>query len=464
MAKVRRQYRCGECSAVFAKWAGRCSACGAWNQISEAVPAPAPAPAGAASGAPAAAPAAAVRLVDVPLDRGGEVRVRTGIRELDTVLGGGLVAGSLVLLGGDPGVGKSTLLLAALDGFARRGVRVLYASGEESLQQLRLRAQRLGIQADTLWLAADTDFSRIEAVVRKESPRVVVVDSVQTMQWPSIESAPGSVPQIREVAHRAMHLAKGTGVGVILVGHVTKSGELAGPKVLEHLVDTVLQFEGDPHSGLRVLRASKNRFGAVGEVGLFEMGDGGLAEVPDASARLLAERASDSAGTAVTCAVEGNRAMLVEVQALVGRPGPQTPARTCVGVDRARVLMIAAVLQKAGIPLHDRDLFVNAAGGVRLGEPAADLAIAAAIASSLLDRPVPPDLAWFGEVGLVGEVRATSHGTLRVKEAARHGFRRVVVPSRLARGAPEARDMVGVATVGEALGLLDERGWGSLSA
>ncbi|MEZ4242082.1 MAG: DNA repair protein RadA, partial [Myxococcota bacterium] len=393
-----------------------------------------------------------VRLADVPLDRGGEVRVRTGIGELDTVLGGGQVAGSLVLLGGDPGVGKSTLLLMALDRFARRGLPVLYASGEESLQQVRLRADRLGVQGDSLWLVADTRFDAIEAAVRADKPSVAVIDSVQTVSVSDAPGIPGSMSQVREVAHRAMILAKSTGTAVWLVGHVTKSGELAGPKVLEHLVDTVLYFEGDGGAPLRVLRAVKNRFGAAGELGLFEMVDEGLREVPDASARLLSERDPEAAGTAVLCAHEGSRPVLAEIQALVGRPTPQIPARTCVGMDRARASMLAAVLAKAGLPLHERDLFLNAAGGLRIDEPAADVAVVAAVASSLLDKPLPDRTAWFGEVGLVGEVRAVSHPALRLREAARHGFHTVVAPARVAEGdAPAGLQVVGVHTVREVL-------------
>ncbi len=450
MAKPKTQFTCTQCDYSTPKWLGRCPECGAWNTLAEQAPVP------KAQQRPAAVPSPAVRLPDVPLDRGGDVRVRTGIGELDSVLGGGLVAGSLVLLGGDPGIGKSTLLLMALDGFSRRGIDVLYASGEESAQQVRLRAQRLGIDGENLWLAAETDFARIEAAIADRAPRVAVIDSVQTVTVPELTSVPGSVGQVREVAHRCMQLAKGRGTAVLLVGHVTKTGELAGPKVLEHLVDTVLQFEGDPDAGIRVLRAVKNRFGAAGELGLFEMTDAGLREVPDASQRLLAERAPDASGTAVLCAVEGSRPVLAEVQALVGHPSPATPARTCVGVDRSRVLMLCAVLQKAGLPLHDRDVFVNAAGGLRLQEPAADLAILAAIASSLLDRPLPSDLALFGEVGLVGELRATSRAGQRLREADRHGFRRVAAPARVAGDAPEAVTVVGLRTVGELLTLLRE--------
>ncbi len=445
MAKPRRAFVCQQCGWSTARWLGRCGQCKGWNTLVEEVERE-PGPKAAEVAAPKI-----TRLTEVPVDRGGEVRVRTGVRELDNVLGGGLVTGSLVLIGGDPGVGKSTLLLTALDHFARRGLPVLYVSGEESLQQIKLRADRLGITGETMSLLAETDLARIEAAIRAHRPVVAVVDSVQTVASPDLGGIPGSVGQVREVAHTAMVLAKETGTAVLLVGHVTKSGDLAGPKVLEHLVDAVLHFEGDENGSLRVLRAMKNRFGATGELGLFEMVDEGLREVPDASARLLAERTTDAPGTAVLCAFEGSRPVLAEVQALVGRPGMQIPARHTVGVDRQRVSMLSAVLGKAGIDLHDRDLFVNAVGGLRVDEPAADLAMAAAVASSVLDKPLPPDLAIFGEIGLVGEVRGVSHGQIRLKEAARHGFRRVLAPARVAEDAPAGLEVLGVRTVREAL-------------
>lgn len=447
MAKAKRAFVCQQCGWSSPKWQGRCNECKAWNTLVEEVVHDKPGPAAVSE----AAFAKPVLLSDVSLEGGGEVRLRTGVGELDTVLGGGLVAGSLVLLGGDPGVGKSTLLLMALDHFARRGLPVLYASGEESLRQVRLRADRLGIRGDTLYLLSENRFEAIEAAVRDRPPVVAVIDSVQTVHVEELSSIPGSVAQVREVAHRSMVLAKSSGVATWLVGHVTKSGEIAGPKVLEHLVDTVLYFEGDGSSPLRVLRAVKNRFGAAGELGLFEMVDEGLREVPDASARLLQERDASAAGTAVLCAHEGSRPVLAEIQALVGRGGQQMPARTCVGIDRPRVLMLAAVLSKAGLALDDRDLFLNAAGGLRIDEPAADLGIAAAIASSLYNRAPPPDVAWFGEVGLAGEVRSVSHPALRLREAARHGFRRVIAPARCAADAPPGVEVIGVRTVREAL-------------
>lgn len=447
MARVRTTYQCTRCEHRLPKWAGRCPSCNAWNTIEEAAP-------------PSASGAAPVRLTDalrpvaltdVPLDSGGELRVGTGIGELDNVLGGGLVSGSLTLVGGDPGVGKSTLLLMAMGRFAEKGLPVLYATGEESARQVRLRAQRLGIASDKLLLLPQTDFDVIEAATRETRPVVLVVDSVQTVRTQDTTGIPGSVSQIRAVAHKAMQLSKGTGIATFLVGHVTKSGDLAGPKVLEHFVDTVLYFEGDGRSSLRVLRAVKNRFGAAGELGLFEMGEEGLREVPDASARLLSERDPDAAGTAVVATLEGSRPLLAEVQALVGSPGAYTPARTCVGVDRSRVLMLAAVLQKQGIGLHDRDVFVNAAGGVRVSEPAADLAILAAMASSWADQTLPRETVVIGEVGLVGEVRAVSYPALRLREAARQGFRTAIVPPSCAEHAPAGLDAIPVRRVAEAL-------------
>ncbi|MBN2799856.1 MAG: DNA repair protein RadA [Deltaproteobacteria bacterium] len=443
MARAKVVWRCASCGHSQSKWAGRCPQCGEWNSLEEG--------AEQVAAPPSATRSAPVALSDVPLESGGEVRMRTGIQELDTPLGGGVVAGSLVLLGGDPGIGKSTLLLMALDRFARRGLPALYVTGEESAAQVRLRAERLGMIGSSMLVLAETDFEAVDAVVRAQRPVVAVVDSVQTLSLPGVGSAPGSVAQVREVAHRAMLLAKSTGTAIFLVGHINKSGEIAGPKVLEHLVDAVLNFEGDGSSTLRILRAGKNRFGASGELGVFEMGDTGLIEVPDASARLLQERVKGAAGTVVVAAMEGTRPLLAEVQALVGRPGPQTPGRTCVGVDRQRVIMLAAVLEKAGLTLYDRDIFVNAVGGVRLDEPSADLGIAVAIASSLLDRPLPPDLLVFGELGLVGEVRGVSRPEARLREAARHGFTRVIAPHSAGRACPPGLELIGVHSIGEVI-------------
>ncbi len=447
MAKARTIHVCQSCGHVAQSWMGRCPGCGAWNALVEQSAAPR-GPSPAARGASASR---AVPITQVGIGDGAEVRLRIGIGELDRVLGGGLVTGSLTLLGGDPGVGKSTLLLTAMQAFAGRGVRVLYVSGEESARQVRLRAERLGAVSEELWLLSETSLEAVQAAVDEVRPRVLVLDSVQTLHSAELDGVPGSIGQVRQVANAAMKLAKGRDLATFLVGHVTKEGAIAGPRVLEHLVDTVLYVEGDGATALRVLRATKNRFGSTGEIGMFEMREEGLAEVPDASARLLQERLPDAPGTAVTCVLEGSRPLLVEVQALVGRPTQGTPARTTVGLDRGRLAMLLAVLGKMGLDLSDRDVFVSVAGGVRVQEPAADLAIAAAIASSARGQPLPATRLWFGEVGLVGELRGVSQPQARVREAARHGFREVTVPSVAAQDATGVR-LVACRTLREALG------------
>lgn len=426
MAKVRTLYTCQQCGHATQSWLGRCPACNAWNSLLEGA-------------AVARAPSNAVRppnrarpIAEVGLGEGGEVRLRIGIGELDRVLGGGLVSGSLTLLGGDPGVGKSTLMLTTLDAFARRGIRVLYVSAEESARQVRLRADRLGVGGESLYLLAETALDAVVAAVDEVRPKVLVLDSVQTLYNPELEGVPGAISQVREVAAQAMRIAKGKDVATFLVGHVTKEGALAGPRALEHLVDTVLYAEGDGATALRVVRATKNRFGSTGEIGLFEMREEGLVEVPDASARLLSERAIDAPGTAVTCTVVGSRPVLVEVQALVGRAGPGTPARTTVGVERGRLAMLLAVLGRNGVELGDRDVFVSVAGGLRVDEPAADLAILMAIWSSAVGQALPRDLLLFGEVGLVGEVRGVGLPQARLREAERHGLRQAWVPASAA--------------------------------
>jgi DNA repair protein RadA/Sms len=391
----------------------------------------------------------AIPVTEVKMEQ-TEIRVMVGISEFDRVLGGGLVTGSLTLIGGDPGVGKSTLLLAAVHGFSTRGVRVLYVSAEESARQVRLRAERLGTLSPNLYLLAETDLDSVVMAIEDVQPRVVVLDSVQTLHRSSLDGVAGSILQVREVAAAAMRISKGRDIATFLVGHVTKEGTLAGPRALEHLVDTVLYLEGDGSTGLRILRANKNRFGSTGEIGLFEMREQGLYEVPDASARLLEERAVGAPGTVVTCSLEGSRPLLVEIQALVGRPTQGNPVRNVVGIDRTRLAMLLAVLGKYGLDLSDRDVFVSAAGGVRVHEPAADLAIAIAIHSSATRRPVPPDLLAFGEVGLVGEVRGVAFPTVRLKEAERHGFKRAIVPASIRD--PSQLDLDLCRTLGEVLG------------
>jgi DNA repair protein RadA/Sms len=393
-------------------------------------------------------------LREISLERGD--RLATGLGELDRVLGGGVVRGSLVLIGGDPGIGKSTLLLQAARALARVTPPVLYVSAEESAAQVKMRADRLGIAADGLLLWAETDLSAVQAALDDVKPRALIVDSIQTVYLPELESAPGSVAQVRECGARLMTLARGLGVATFLVGHVTKEGALAGPRVLEHLVDTVLYFEGESHHAYRILRAVKNRFGSTNEIGVFEMGERGLAEVANPSGFFLAERPQGAAGSVIVSSLEGTRPLLLELQALVARASFGTPRRTVLGADYNRVCLLLAVLEKlGGMPLASQDVFVNVAGGGRVTEPAADLGIVVATASSYMDRAVPGDVLVLGEVGLTGEVRAVSGVELRLREAAALGFRRAVVPrSNAGDRAKLPLEVRGVATVGEALDAL----------
>jgi DNA repair protein RadA/Sms len=392
-----------------------------------------------------------VALNEVTLEQGD--RRATGIGELDRVLGGGVVRGSLVLIGGDPGIGKSTLLLQAARALARARPPVLYVSAEESTAQVKMRADRLGIKADGLLLWAETDLGAVQAQIDDVKPQALIVDSIQTVFLPDLESAPGSVAQVRECGARLMTLAKGRGLATFLVGHVTKEGALAGPRVLEHLVDTVLYFEGERHHAYRVLRAVKNRFGSTNEIGVFEMAERGLVEVSNASGFFLAERPVDAPGSVVVAGLEGTRPMLLELQALVSRAGLGTPRRTVIGADYNRVCLLLAVLEKrAGLPIGNQDVFVNVAGGGRVLEPAADLAIVIAAASSYMERPIAGDVVVVGEVGLTGEVRGVSGLEPRLRAAAQLGFRAAVVPKGSVAdvaGVPLA--VKGVATVGEAL-------------
>jgi DNA repair protein RadA/Sms len=386
-------------------------------------------------------------------------RVLTGIGELDRVLGGGVVRGSLVLIGGDPGIGKSTLVLQAARALARVAPPVLYVSAEESAAQVKMRADRLGIAGDGLLLWAENDLSAVQGELDTIKPRVLVVDSIQTVFLPDLESAPGSVAQVRECAARLMTLAKGRGIATFLVGHVTKEGAIAGPRVLEHLVDTVLYFEGEHHHAYRVLRAVKNRFGSTNEIGVFEMKGSGLEEVADPSALFLAERPAGKPGSAVTATLSGTRPLLVEVQALVAPTGYGTARRTAIGVDGNRVALLAAVLEKKeDVQLTGCDTFVNVAGGMTLSEPAADLAVCAALVSSLRNLAVPQDVLVLGEVGLAGEVRAVAQMEPRLAEAGKMGFVRAVLPKGSARRV-ESRGvkLLPVETLGEALEALFPR-------
>ena len=454
MARERSVYRCQTCGFAASK-AGTCPDC-ARTGTYVALVEERPALSSRVARPRLAAGARPVPIGDIAVTSGE--RITTGIGELDRVLGGGVVPGSLVLIGGDPGIGKSPLLLQASRSLAERAGPLLYVSGEESAAQVKLRADRLGIAPRDLYFLAETDLQVIEAHAAELKPRALVVDSIQTVFLPGLESAPGSVSQVRECAARLMLWSKGRGTATFLVGHVTKDGAIAGPRVLEHLVDTVLYFEGEQHHAHRVLRAVKNRFGSTNEIGVFEMGEQGLTEVTNPSGFFLAERPRGAAGSVIVSSLEGSRPLLLELQALVTPASFGTPRRTVLGADYNRVCLLLAVLEKrAGFPLQSQDVFVNVAGGGRVTEPAADLGVIVAAASSFLDRPVRGDTVIMGEVGLAGEVRAVAGLAARLKEAAALGFTAAVVPqnnlagSNLTRGTTHPLDVQGVASVDDAV-------------
>ena len=451
MAKPKTVYACGTCGQTFSKWLGRCTACGEWGSVDEALAAPPPS---TLPGFAPLAPSVPQRLTEV--EGAPPVRASTGIGELDRVLGGGLVPGALVLVGGDPGIGKSTLLLQASDRIARFGVDVLYVTGEESARQTKMRFDRIGATAASLWLVAETSLARIEHHVAQTDPRVLVIDSVQTLHAAEAQGAPGSITQLRAITTRLLALAKGREIVTFLVGHVTKEGNLAGPRMLEHMVDTVLYLQGQRGHPFRLLRAVKNRFGSTDEIGAFEMRSDGLTEIANPSALFLAERAAGASGSVVTASFEGTRPLLVEVQALVTPTAYGTPRRTAIGFDSNRTALLLAVLEKkAGLDVGG-DVFVNVAGGIALDEPAADLAVIAALASSHRNRPLHPKVAVFGEVGLGGEVRGVIGADARIIEARRLGFDRIVLPT----GNQEAARLAGeqgllpVSTVEQALDVM----------
>jgi DNA repair protein RadA/Sms len=424
MAKPKRQYRCDECGAVTLQWAGQCSDCGAWNTLQETRPDSATGRKPAKGLTQTSKPA---RLSEVRL--GGEpLRRATGIDELDRVLGGGLVEGAVILLGGDPGIGKSTLLLQAVAKLSPER-HCLYVSGEESLQQISLRAQRLHIEVPDLKLMTETCVERIIELAQEESPQVLVIDSIQTMYTEELGSAPGSVAQVRESAAQLVRYAKSNSVSVMIVGHVTKEGALAGPRVLEHMVDTVLYFEGDAGDRYRMIRAVKNRFGAVNELGVFAMLDGGLKPVSNPSAIFLSRHEKPIPGSVITVTQEGSRPLLVEVQALVDESPFGQPRRVTLGLDQNRLAMLIAVMHRhAALALYNQDVFVNIVGGVRVNETAADLAVMLAVLSSFRDRPLSQQRVVFGEIGLAGEIRPVPNGQERLRAAAKHGFKQALIP------------------------------------
>ena len=442
MAKAKSIFVCQNCGAQRARWEGRCTDCGAWNSFVEEPLvketkttdrqrgwSTAGASPGMSAGVSGSAEGRVIRL-DESLKSVQMDRIFTGFHELDRVLGGGLVEGSFILLGGDPGIGKSTLLLQMAGGLARQGVSVLYVSGEESVNQSGLRAQRLGVRSGNVHMASESNLESIRALAQELKPKVLVVDSIQTVFLPEVQSAPGSVSQVRECAAQLMGLAKGSGICVLLIGHVTKEGNIAGPKVLEHMVDTVLSFEGDMSHQFRLLRALKNRFGATHELGVFQMDTKGLAEVSNPSELFLEERGQTLIGSTVFASMEGTRPLLCEVQALTNYSSMPNPRRTSIGFDANRVHMLTAVLSKhAGMKLSQSDVYINVVGGLRLVEPAADLAIAAALISTETGYEVGAKTCFFGEVGLTGEIRAVNFADVRLREAEKLGFTTFVVPA-----------------------------------
>jgi DNA repair protein RadA/Sms len=446
MARPKTSYVCGSCGATTPQWQGQCPACQSWNTLELAASSAGAMPARRA-GAAAGTSQAVAQVGDDT-----ELRSATGIGELDRVLGGGLVAGSVVLLGGDPGIGKSTLLLQAADSLSREQP-VLYASGEESVRQVALRARRLGLESPTLRLVAETGVERIIEEAAAARARVLVIDSIQTMHTELSESSAGSAVQVRESAARLTRYAKESGTAVLIIGHVTKEGLIAGPRILEHMVDTVLYFESDPGSRFRVVRAVKNRYGAANEIGVFAMVDQGLKEVRNPSAIFLSRHETPVAGSVVTVAREGSRPLLVEVQALLDEAQGMSPRRVAVGFESSRLALLLAVLHRhGGISTTGQDVFVNVVGGVRIGETAADLPAVLAVHSSLRNRPVAADMVCFGELGLTGEIRPVPFGEERLREAVKQGFRRALVPAaNMPRQPPEGLAVQGVARLDEAL-------------
>jgi len=444
MARATSEYVCRDCGAAQRKWAGQCPACGAWDTLEES---------DGRGQAHGQARGRVVALSDLGSEEAPPPRATAGIDELDRVLGGGLVPGSAILIGGDPGIGKSTLLLQALAAFAKRGKRTVYVSGEEASVQIRMRAARLGLSGAPVRLAAETNLRDILATLEAERPDLVAIDSIQTVWADRVESAPGSVSQVRASVHELVAFAKRRGIAIILVGHVTKEGQIAGPRVVEHMVDTVLYFEGERSHQFRILRTVKNRFGPADEIGVFEMTGGGLAEVANPSALFLGERGEPTSGAAVFAGLEGTRPVLVEFQALVAPSALGTPRRTVIGWDPGRLSMVLAVLEaRCGTAFAGHDAYLNVAGGLRISEPAADLAAAAALVSALTGAALPTDTGLFGEVSLSGALRAVPQPDQRLKEAAKLGFTAAVVPSQLKRAGGSNMRLRKAASLAEIVG------------
>ena len=449
MAKSKTQYVCQSCGASAARWFGKCDQCGQWNTCVEEVVAATDRGSSQPGLSPASEP---TPITEIRVE--GEERQHSGMDEFDRALGGGIVPGSVVLVAGDPGIGKSTLLLQVLAQVAGLGVKTLYVSGEESARQVRMRAGRIGALEPGLLILAETDLQYIEQQIQKHTPLAVVVDSVQAVYCPDMESAPGSVSQVRECAARLMHIAKRSAVAVFLVGHVTKEGAIAGPRLLEHMVDTVLYLEGDRHHAFRILRTVKNRFGSTNEIGVFEMRSTGMMEVTNPSEVFLSERPTSRCGSMVVCSMEGTRPLLVEIQSLVAPSSFGNPQRVCTGVDPRRLSILIAVLEKrVGLHLGGQDIFLNVAGGARIDEPSVDLGAALAVASSFRDLPTDPHSVAIGEIGLGGEVRAVSQVEKRIAEARKLGFRKCILSKRTAKGlaVPDGMQVIGVPTLTDAL-------------
>ena len=427
MAKEKTVFFCTDCGTETTKWQGRCPGCGAWNTMQEHIEKPTPV--GRAKAAPVGVSRNAQRLREVSTDT--EIRFSTGMGELDRVLGGGAVAGSLVLVGGAPGIGKSTLLLQICNSLCT-GRKVLYISGEESEKQLKLRAERIGVNPEELYILSETRLSDILTSVNQLQPDILIVDSIQTLYNEENDSTPGSVSQVKDCTMSMMQLSKSEGITIFVVGHINKDGAIAGPKVLEHMVDCVLYFEGDQNSSYRLLRAAKNRFGSTNEIGVFEMADKGLVEVPNPSQMLLEGRPEGATGTCVSCVMEGTRPVLAEVQALVAKTSFNVPKRTSDGFDFNRASLLLAVAEKrAGMKMSIFDAYINVIGGLRLDEPGADLPVLLAVASSYRDQPIADDLVAIGEIGLTGEIRSVSHLSQRLAEVARLGFKKCIIPKRV---------------------------------